>query len=108
MNGITFTDADFISNPGFKSSIDNKVSVSQNRPNPFNGNTQIDINLDKAANVSVEVINITGQTVYSMSLGRKASGTHTVNLNSDNLSSGIYFYTVTAGTSQVTKKMIVK
>ncbi len=108
MNGITFTDADFISNPGFKSSIDNKVSVSQNRPNPFNGNTQIDINLDKAANVSVEVINITGQTVYSMNLGRKASGTHTVNLNSNNLSSGIYFYTVTAGTSQVTKKMIVK
>lgn len=107
MEGIEFTDADFITNPGFKSSIDNNIRVSQNRPNPFNGTTQIDVNLDKSANLSIEVINITGQTVYTMSLGKKASGTHTIDLNSNNLSSGIYFYTVTAGNSQVTKKMIV-
>ncbi len=108
VQGVEFTTADFITNPGFKASIDNMVSVSQNRPNPFNGNTQIDVNLDKASNLSIEVINITGQTVYSMNYGQKAQGTHTLDFNSSNLSSGIYFYTVTAGNSKVTKKMIVR
>ena len=108
MEGIEFVQADFVANPGFEASIDNSIKVSQNRPNPFNGNTQIDVNLDKTSNLSIEVINITGQTVYSMDLGRKASGIHTINLNSNNLSSGIYFYTVTAGNAQVTKKMIVR
>ena len=108
MEGIEFTNADFVIHPSFETSINNSIKVSQNRPNPFSGNTQIDVNLDKASNLSIEVINITGQTVYSMDLGRKASGTHTINLNSNNLAGGIYFYTVTAGNSQVTKKMIVR
>jgi len=108
LKGITFTKADFVTNAGFKASIDNVVSVSQNRPNPFNGNTQIDINLDKASNVSINVINITGQSVYTMNYGKRAQGIFTINLKSNNLSSGVYFYTVTAGNSQVTKKMIVK
>ena len=108
VKGISFMDADFVTNPGFKASIDNNVSVSQNRPNPFSGNTQIDINLDKASNVSINVINITGQSVYEMNYGKRSQGTFTINFNSSNLSSGIYFYTVTAGNSQVTKKMIVK
>ena len=108
VKGISFMDADFVTNPGFKSSIDNIVSVSQNRPNPFSGNTQIDINLDKASNVSINVINITGQSVYEMNYGKRAQGSFTINFNSSNLSSGIYFYTVTAGNSQVTKKMIVR
>jgi len=82
--------------------------LSQNRPNPFNGNTQIEVKLIKASNLSVEVVSVTGQKVYAKNYGLKAQGTHIINLNSDNLSSGVYFYTVTAGNSQVTKKMIVR
>ncbi len=108
VQGIEFTDADFVTNPGFTKSIDNTVSISQNRPNPFNSNTTIDVNLNKAANVSMEVINITGQTVYSVNLGQKSQGTHTIDFNASNMASGIYFYTVTAGTSSITKKMIIK
>ena len=56
----------------------------------------------------MKVINITGQTVYSVNLGRKAQGTHPIEFNASDIASGIYFYTVTAGTSSITKKMIVK
>ncbi len=108
ISGITFSEADFVVNPGFKTTIDNIASVSQNRPNPFNGNTQIDVNLSKSTNMSISIINITGQKVYEMNYGTQSAGTHTIQLNSDNLASGIYFYTVYAGNSSVTKKMIVK
>jgi hypothetical protein len=108
VSGITFTDADFVVNPGFKTTVDNIASVSQNRPNPFNGNTQIDVNLTKSTNMSIAVINITGQKVYEMNYGTQSAGTHTISINSDNLASGIYFYTVYAGNSSVTKKMIVR
>lgn len=108
ISGITFTDADFVTNPGFKHSIDNNISVSQNRPNPFTGTTQIDVNLTKSSQVSISVINITGQKVYEMNYGTKSTGTHTIDFNGSNLSSGIYFYTINAGSSTVTKKMIIQ
>ncbi len=107
IKGISFVDADFITNSGFNSTVNNQISVSQNRPNPFTTNTQIDVNLDKASNLSIEVINITGQKVYEMNYGTKNSGTHTLNLNAGNLANGVYFYTVRAGKTTVTKKMIV-
>ncbi len=108
VSGITFTDADFVTNIGFKKTINNLASVSQNRPNPFNGNTQIDVNLKQTSNMSIQVINITGQKVYERNYGTQSAGTHTISISSDNLASGIYFYTVYAGNSSVTKKMIVK
>ncbi len=81
--------------------------VSQNYPNPFNGTTSIDITLNKASDVTIEVSNLLGQTVSSTSKNL-TEGTHTVTLNADNLTSGIYFYTVRTANSAVTNKMIVK
>lgn len=108
LKGITFTDADFVTNPGFEGTIENIVSVSQNRPNPFSGSTSIDVNLDKSSELSIEIINLTGQKVHEMNYGVKASGVHTINLNGSTFARGIYFYTVKAGNSSVTKKMIVE
>ncbi len=109
VKGISFVEADFVSGVGINNStIESTVSVSQNRPNPFNGTSQIDINLEKAANVSIEVINITGQKVYTNNYGKMGAGSHTVSISSNNLSSGVYFYTVVAGNTSVTKKMIIE
>jgi len=108
ISGISFTDADYSVNSGFESTVDNLASVSQNRPNPFNGNTQIDVNLTQSTNMSIVVINITGQKVFEMNYGTQSAGNHTISISSDNLASGVYFYTVNAGNSSVTKKMIIK
>jgi hypothetical protein len=82
-------------------------SVAQNQPNPFSGTTTIEINSPKVAPVMVEVTNIMGQTVYTMDAGT-INGTMNIELNANDLESGVYFYTVTIGDSSVSKKMIVE
>jgi hypothetical protein len=88
-------------------SASGNISVSQNIPNPFTGETSIEVTTNTAAPVMVEVSNIMGQTVYTVNAGT-INGTKNIQLNSENLESGVYFYTVTVGNESVTKKMIVK
>ncbi len=108
ITGITFDESDFVDNIGFQSTVDNLASVSQNRPNPFNGSTQIDVNLKKSSNLSITVISIAGQKVFEENYGTQSAGNHTITISADKLASGIYFYTVNAGNSTITKKMIVE
>ena len=62
----------------------------------------------KGSNVSVEVYNITGQKVYFHDYGYKAAGSFTMTLHTNGLPSGVYFYSVEAGATKVTHKMVVK
>jgi len=39
--------------------------------------------------------------------GYKSAGTYLYNINMDNYSSGVYFYTLSQGTNSITKKMIL-
>jgi flagellar hook assembly protein FlgD len=83
-------------------------SVSQNYPNPFNGVTTIKVNLTKGANLSLTVSNILGQEVMNIQRGSVSAGTHYFELDGTNLNNGVYFYTVKADDSSVTKKMVVR
>lgn len=89
-------------------SIDNFVKVGQNQPNPFNGETTVNIDLAEAGDLSVEVCDITGQSIQVINKGRVAAGLHQVVIDGSNMAGGIYLYTVSAGMHKVTKKMIVK
>jgi len=82
--------------------------VSQNFPNPFSTVSTVNVRLEEAANLSLVVTNMTGQKVIEMNKGQLAAQNHTFTIDASKLQSGIYFYTVTAGTSQVTRKMIVE
>lgn len=94
-------------NVGVNAAKENIISVSQNRPNPFNGTTAIDYNLTKAANVNVTVYNVAGAQIMNIAEGLKSAGNHNVNIDASNLPAGIYYYTFTADNYTVTKKMIV-
>ena len=83
-------------------------SVSQNYPNPFSGVTTLTVNLENAANLSLEVTNLLGQVVFRTERGDVNAGTHYFQVDASNYNKGIYFYTVKAGNSSVTKKMIVQ
>jgi hypothetical protein len=83
-------------------------SVSQNYPNPFSGTTNIAATLDQKADLSLEVTNLTGQQVIVLERGLVSPGTYYFQLNAEDLTPGIYFYTVTANDHKVTRKMIVK
>lgn len=82
--------------------------VSQNMPNPFHGNSFINVNLEKAANLSLTVSSVVGQKVMEINKGLVNRGTCQFVIDGSQLPSGVYFYTITVDKESVTKKMIVK
>ena len=79
----------------------------QNYPNPFNPATHIRFQLPKASNVKIKVYNTLGQEVAVLLNASKAAGTHTVDFDGSNLSSGVYFYKIQADEFQQVKKMLL-
>ncbi len=82
--------------------------VSQNQPNPFSNNTNVLVWLDGASDITLEVTNISGQIVSNQSYKELGVGNHNLNIEANNLTAGIYFYTVKTATHRVTQKMIVQ
>ncbi len=83
------------------------LEISQNYPNPFNGTTYVSVDMNESANLSLEVYTLTGQKVAMNDYGFKTAGSHTITIDGSQLTTGIYFYTITAGESKVTRKMMV-
>jgi len=82
--------------------------VSQNYPNPVNGQTYFTVILNEGADLSLEVYTLTGQMINNADYGYKAAGTHTLTINASELASGVYFYTVSTAADKVTRRMIVQ
>ncbi len=81
------------------------TSLAQNYPNPFNATTNISFDLTVAGNVSLNVYDITGRLVVTLVDGQMDAGQHVVVWDASNVSSGVYFYKLTAGDYTATKKM---
>lgn len=84
--------------------------VEQNYPNPFNPVTHINYSLPVGQanyHVVIKVYDMLGRLVRVLVDDNQQPGTYTVVFNANDLTSGIYFYTVQAGTFSVTKKMIL-
>jgi hypothetical protein len=87
-------------------------ALSQNYPNPFNPTTKINFAIPKSQNVTVKIYNIMGQEVYTLIDKKLEPGKYTatwdaVNNSGYTVSSGVYFYRITAGDYVDTKKMIL-
>lgn len=94
--------------------IDSRVpenfSVSQNYPNPFNPSTSIRYSLPASSNVKLIVFDITGNKVAELVNSDQEPGTYEVTWNGKNdmgldVSSGVYFYLLSAGEFVSTKKL---
>jgi hypothetical protein len=95
-----------------KSFWDNKLSestvnfnLSQNSPKPFNPNTKIVYSIVQPSQVKLIVTNILGQVVETLVDEFRNKGTYEVNFNAENLSSGLYIYTLEAGSTSISRKM---
>jgi hypothetical protein len=88
-------------------------ALNDNYPNPFNPETTIKYQLPEAGLVTLEVYNMLGQVVRTLVNEHQTAGRYSVqwdaaNDNGQSLSSGMYFYHVTAGQEfQGTKKMLL-
>lgn len=86
--------------------IPSRVELLQNYPNPFNPTTNISYNLQNPTNVEITVYNTIGKKVATLvSNQMQQAGSHTVNFDASNMSSGIYIYKLEAGDVVKTKKM---
>lgn len=83
-------------------------AVQQNFPNPSNGSTTIPVKLNRVSDVTISVINLVGQNVYSEKFNNAHSGVNNFEINLNKLNSGIYFYTVEAEGFKVTKRMVIE
>jgi hypothetical protein len=101
----------FVLNGEVEVGIPSVYAVSQNYPNPFNPSTKIDYDIPYDGKVSILLYDISGREVGKLVNEVKTAGYYTVQFNASNLSSGMYFYRITAtGNSQnfvQTKKMVL-
>ncbi len=84
------------------------LQVSNCYPNPTHGTTTLTVSLSDAGSVALEIFNLTGQKVMEIPAAKMAKGVNTITFDASALNSGVYFYTVTAGTESISKKMIVE
>jgi Secretion system C-terminal sorting domain len=82
-------------------------SLFQNYPNPFNPTTVISYQLPAKSIVTLKVYDMLGRLVMTLIDETQNVGIHSLTLNATSLSSGVYFYRLTAGTSVETKKLIL-
>ena len=82
--------------------------LQQNFPNPFNPSTVINFSVPKENTlVTLKIYNSLGQEVGTLINQVVPAGNHKVNFDATGLSSGIYFYKLTAGNFIDSKKMIL-
>ncbi len=82
-------------------------ALQQNYPNPFNPATVINYSLLRSKMVSIRVYDLIGNEIVNLVNEEKLAGRYSVNFNASNLSSGVYFYRMLAGSFVETKKLIL-
>jgi len=86
--------------------VDNYI-LHQNYPNPFNPSTNISYELPECCYVTVKVYDIYGREVKTLVDQFQDKGYQSVVFNAVDLASGVYLYSLKAGSFSLTKKLIV-
>lgn len=104
-NGVILSDKQFVGVNEEKASLPMAFSLEQNYPNPFNPSTSIKFSLTNDQFVSLKVFDLMGREVRSLISRFYKAGTYTINFDAKDLSSGIYYYQLKAGSNMQTRKM---
>ncbi len=87
--------------------IPTEYSISQNYPNPFNPTTTISFGLPVKSYVSLKIFDYLGREIAIIVSEEMLAGSYSKQWNASNMSSGIYFYRLQAGTFTETKKLVL-
>jgi hypothetical protein len=101
---ITFEGVSEVSS---KSVSPQEFILYQNYPNPFNPVTKIKYYIAKESIVKLTIFDALGRELITISEGTKAAGTYETIFDASLLSSGIYFYRLTANDFSEIKKLIL-
>jgi hypothetical protein len=106
VNFASITDA-----PDEPGSLPTQFALRQNYPNPFNATTVISFDLPRVANVTLDIINVLGQRVFSRT-AQYAQGSHQIVWEGTDdtghpVASGMYYYRLSAGEFHATRKLML-
>ncbi|MBK7106265.1 MAG: SMP-30/gluconolactonase/LRE family protein [Ignavibacteriae bacterium] len=87
--------------------IPNKIKLYQNYPNPFNPTTHINYSIPKQSYITLKIFNVLGKEVKTIQKGILQAGNYSIIVNSEGLSSGVYFYRLESKDFTETKKFII-
>ena len=88
------------------------VKLHQNYPNPFNPKTIISYQLEDLAYVNIDIVDLLGQRIKTLTSGYQNSGQSTIGWDATDdfgkiVPGGIYFYRLSVGDVVKTKKMLL-
>jgi hypothetical protein len=118
---LQYFDSLFVGNetviPTGRGALPRSIELEQNYPNPFNPTTTIEFALTNPGEIRLDVFNIKGQRVATLAEGVYTAGMHRATLNtgprsvgaglSRPLSSGVYIYQLSTGSSTLSRKMLL-
>lgn len=89
------------------SPLPDEFALYQNYPNPFNTQTIISYRTAKSAKVTLKVFDVLGREIVTLIDQEIPQGIHQILFDASGLSSGIYFYKLTADNFTQIKKLIL-
>ncbi len=84
------------------------ASIGKNYPNPSSGYTFIPITLNNGSDLSIAIMDMLGKEIKTVSKGFMPAGEHLVKLDINDLSGGIYFYTLSGNGFQLPGKFVIR
>ena len=102
----TYRKLDTLYITGSQSALPTSFRISNNYPNPFNGSTTLDLSLPCQGWITMKIFNALGEEVYSYEKFME-QGYYSLQLNFENLPSGVYFYSVKDFDKILTGKMVL-
>jgi hypothetical protein len=92
---------------GVKNNVESNVVLGNAYPNPTSTAAVITFTLPTVSTIKVDLVNVYGQTVAVMAEGDFAAGNHRLDINTEKLASGVYFYNLHTNGQVLSKKLIV-
>ncbi|GEM_PF-3938658 len=84
-----------------------RFELLQNSPNPFNSITRITFSIPKDEFVELKIFDVLGREVKCVINEFRNRGYHTIELNADDLSSGVYIYSLKAGSNFASRRFVL-
>jgi len=106
-NTSNFATLEILTNVEDEKQIPTEFTLEQNYPNPFNPSTKISWQSPVSSHQSLKVYDVLGNEVATLVNEEKPAGSYEVDFDASQLSSGIYFYKLQAGSFFETKKMLL-
>ncbi len=98
--------------------IPEETALLHNYPNPFNPETWIPYQLSEPAEVTLRIYAVNGSLIRTLAFGQMPAGIYQTRTRAafwdgknnvgESVASGVYFYTLTAGDFNATRKMLIR